>query len=545
MSIKLRALMGVSALAAFAMAGAANAGDIWGGGSTLIAPYHDQMACAYGQPAWPSTPDFVTPPGAAFALPAPPPGGCTNTTSNAVHYALTGSGGGINGIYSHDRARYGVTSIPAWATGDVQYGLSETGMLAGDVTIFNNGGTTSSGIVLSATPGAGQYAIPKTRYGALTQFPVAIAPVALAYDPTYKKVNVGGTVTSYNFRVDPAFARATGGLRLDQATYCKIVNGQITDWNDPAITALNNNTSLKDPADTGTFSVPIELVGRAESSGTTTVTTRHFANACASLSGNAFTAVAGTSTLPAAVQGPLVGNTPVAGKFTRATGSANVAAYVDFTDTPATGQTIVRGRLGYVGADYALPAASANGLTYTLYTADLKNAAGAYREPSSANATTAFSGNRPPQTATGATGNYDTTQTLWGVRTSPEDWVRVSPSSGSATLANPTPAQAYPIIATVNYLGYTCYATAAKTGSVRTSAVSGSPSGYVNYWFTRDDILTNAGLAPLPAAWKNAIINTFLTPVTATLPLNLFIDTVGTNGTADPDNSTCASLPGA
>lgn len=553
MSIKLRALMGVSALAAMALAGAANATTIAGGGSSLIAPYQRQAANCFGADVA-SLPSRTGSGTDATTITYSNFGRCNSPyvspSSDRVQYISTGSGTGIAGVYSHDAGRFGdlngtVAGIQTtWANGEttsgVQYGLSETALLDADVNIYNNGGTIQ-GVTLAASPGAGQYPLAKPLYGALVQFPVAVAPVALAYDPIYKKVNNAGTTTSYAFAVNAAFARANGGLRLDADTYCKIVNGVITNWNDPAITALNGGTSLKDPADPAAFDVPIELVGRSDSSGTTQVTTRHFAAACniAGLTNN-FTNVNGTSTLPAAVQGPVAGGTPVAGKFTLASGTNGVAAYASFTAAPAVGQTLVRGRLAYLGADYTLPAAANNGLPYTLFTTSLRNAAGSYQAPTGAAATAAFAANRPPQTATGTSGAYDTTQTAWGVRTNPADWVRVG------GLANPTPATAYPIIGTVNYIGYTCYNGAAVANTIRTPT-GGAIPGYLNYWIDEarvDDatgILTSAGLAPLPAVWQAAIKNTFLVPNASTSPLNLFIDVAGAGAT----NSTCTSAIGA
>ena len=41
----------------------------------------------------------------------------------------------------------------------------------------------------------------------------------------------------------------SGGLRLDQDAYCRIWNGQITNWNDARLKALNGNVSLQDPQD--------------------------------------------------------------------------------------------------------------------------------------------------------------------------------------------------------------------------------------------------------------------------------------------------------
>jgi phosphate transport system substrate-binding protein len=548
MSIKLRALMGVSALAAMALAGAASATTISGGGSSLIAPYQRQAANCFGADvaSLPSRTgsgtDATTITYSNFARCNSP---YVSPSSDTVQYISTGSGAGVAGVYSHDTGRFGDLNgtLPGiqttWANGDVpngvQYGLSETALLDADVNTYNNGGTIQ-GVTVSAAPTAGQYPLPKPLYGALVQFPVAVAPVALAYDPIYKKVNAGGVITSYSFAVNAAFARINGGLRLDTATYCKIVNGDITNWNDPAITALNGGTSLKDPADPAAFDVPIELVGRSDSSGTTQVVTRHFAAAC-NIAGqtNNFVNPNGTSTLPAIVQAP-PGGTPVAGKFTLASGTNGVAAYASFTAVPAADQTLVRGRLAYVGADYTLPAAANNGLPYTLFTADLRNAAGGYRAPTGANATAAFAANRPPQTALGLSGAYDTGQTAWGVRTNPADWVRVG------GLANPTPSTAYPIVGTVNYIGYTCYNGAAVANTIRTPT-GGTTPGYLNYWVDQaiiDDstgVLNSAGLAPLPTFWQTAIKNTFLVPDASTSPLNLFIDVAGAGAT----NSTCSA----
>ncbi|MDG2527250.1 substrate-binding domain-containing protein [Caulobacter endophyticus] len=558
MSIKLHAMMGVSTLAAIAAFGGVAQAQINGGGSSLVAPYHRQVADCYGvdRPLYargtPPTPINTSAPYTPYIQPF---AGCPTalSTSNTVEYISTGSGTGIAAVYSHDPLRYGDVD-PAAGTQNypsVQYGLSETALSNADVTTYNSGGVIQ-GVTLTASPsGANQYPIPEPLYGKLVQFPVAVAPVALAYDPVYKKVaDASGAVTSYRFAVNAAFARANGGLRLSQATYCKILNGQITDWNDAAITADNGGVSLKDPADPASFSVPIELVGRSDSSGTTQVTTRHLAAACGSLAGNAFTAAAGTSTLPPALIGNAVGGAPISGKFTVASGTNGSAAYLGFTATPAASSSLTQGRLGYLGADYTLPNSANNSLPYALFTADLQNGAGAYRAPTAANATTAFGANRPPETATGASGDYDPTVTAWGVRSNPADWTRVG------NLANPTPAQAYPIVATVNWIGYTCYA-AGNVDVVRTAS-AGGPVGYLNYWFddaivdtSSPNILANAGLAGLPPAWQAAIKNTFLTPTTTganpTAPLNLGIATAGTGltGTSGVTNSTCSSKVGA
>ena len=125
------------------------------------------------------------------------------------------------------------------------------------------------------------------------------------------------------------------------------------------------------------------------------------------------------------------------------------------------------------------------------------------------------------------------------MRSNPADWVRVG------DLANPTPATAYSIVGTVNFIGYTCYAPA-LVNTLRTPS-GGTTPGYLNYYL--DDtlidgasgILASAGLAPLPPGWQTAIKATFVAPTAATTPLNLFISAAGAGAT----NSTCTSATGA
>uniref|UniRef100_B0T7Q5 PBP domain-containing protein n=1 Tax=Caulobacter sp. (strain K31) TaxID=366602 RepID=B0T7Q5_CAUSK len=565
MSMKLRALAGASLLAATAaLAGAAHAGTIYGAGSSLIAPYQRQIADCYGtaQPLYSRTGATTSPVSVAvspFNYTGSPTGGApqncatSHNTTNTVQYLSTGSGTGIAGVYSHDAGRYGdvdpatsgVQNYPS-----VQYGLSETSLLAADVATYNSGGVIQ-GITLTATPsGANQYPIPKPLYGPLVQFPVAVAPVAIAYDPVYKKERLAdGTIKSYSFNV--VGGRSNGGLKLDATTYCKILNGQITDWNAPALTTLNGGTSLKDATDTATFSVPLQIVGRSDSSGTTQVTTRHLAAACGGVTGNVYTNTNGVSTLPAGLIGPtydksLTNNSAPAGetlgKFTVAAGSDGVAKYIDFTATPGltAGDTVVQGRIGYVGNDYTLPYAASNGLTFTLYNASLQNLAGNFKEPTLTTANITFGSNLPPESTN--TGVYDPSVTANGSRANPQDWVRVG------NLANPpSTVDGYPIVATTNWIGYSCYA-AGNIDVLRTA--SGGTQGFLNFFVDEalvDDtagnsgLLPSAGLAGLPSAWQRAIKQTFIQTVAATAGLNLVIAPAGTSS----PNSNCTSATGA
>ena len=205
----------------------------------------------------------------------------------------------------------------------------------------------------------------------------------------------------------------SGGLRLDQDAYCRIWNGQITNWNDDRLKVLNGNKSLQDPrdaADNGvagwnSTGVPLQIAGRADSSGTTSIFYRHLAKVCGSdginLSGNQFTAP--TTTLPLSARGGTFDGTTttgvVLGKFTLATGSGNVAKYVAFTKAPTTiGQVITQGNMAYLGSDFVAPFNSVNGNnTFNLNSADLKNQSGNFEPADGTHAGYAFSVIQPPQ----------------------------------------------------------------------------------------------------------------------------------------------------
>ncbi len=70
---------------------------------------------------------------------------------------------------------------------------------------------------------------------------------------------LGGVVVAYNV------SGVKSGLKLDGATTAKIFQGEITKWNDPAITSLNPGVTLPD--------TPISVVHRSDESGTTFVFT--------------------------------------------------------------------------------------------------------------------------------------------------------------------------------------------------------------------------------------------------------------------------------
>ena len=169
-----------------------------------------------------------------------------------------------------------------------------------------------------------------------------------------------------------------------------------------------------------------------------------------------------------------------------------------------------------------MPAVLVNGSnTYNLNSATLRNSQGQWVSPTEASARAAFSVISPPQST--ATGAYDASNTSNGLRSNPQDWVQgLAPTS---PLANPTTKGSYPITGTVNFIGYTCYATAPQTATI---------TKYLNYVSTArintdtvNGILAQAGISPLPKAWWVAIAQTFLNNGSG---LGLNIGTAGNTG---------------
>lgn len=146
-------------------------------------------------------------------------------------------------------------------------------------------------------------------------------------------VVIGGIVPVINVE-----GIGSGQLKLDGATLSKIFLGEIKNWNDPAIAALNPGLKLPD--------MRITVVHRSDGSGTTFNFTDYLSKVSP-----AWKAKVGEGT---AVQWPA----GIGGK-----GNEGVAAYVKQ----------IRGGIGYVEYAYALQ----NKMSY----ADMKNAAGKFVQP--------------------------------------------------------------------------------------------------------------------------------------------------------------------
>lgn len=529
--------------------------NVYGGGAALVAPTMAQAFGCYGNISdlyfWAGNPLGTSPPTindpTPFNYTGAPAQDCATTHyetsgNSTLNYLSANSGTGIKALYSHDLTRFGI--LPSgWVNPSNQIEVSETSLDATDASIWRNGGSGGHvGLTVVApgqTAGSGQVPNPWEHYGNLVQIPIMIAPVAIAYSSVYEKVyNSGdGSITSYKLNIKFPRGDQSGGFRLDVATLCQIYNGQIKDWNDPALKKLNGAQSFEDPADptpAKSWSVPLQIVGRFDSAGATGIFTRHLAAVCGSVTytgGITNQYAEASTTLPASLQGAhyLKGtgdNSPpageVLGKFTLADGADGVAEYLGFTRVPTAGNPkIVQGRLGYDGTDLVLPAVlSTDENTYNLNTATLKNRAGKFIAPTTVSAIASFATQLPPQSD--ADGTYDPDVTANGLRVNPQDWVQ--PILKSSYLADPVAAAGYPFVGTANEITYTCFHNA-NTLNVM--------SGFT-FWFdtaqlirAKTGLLYTNGQAPLPAAWSKAIRETFLKPVAGTLPLNLQLNVAG------------------
>lgn len=508
-TIKTILLTGAACLAALTSIGSANAQNIInGGGASLPSPTWRQAANCHGADTIqlqirPNTTALQTIPGSTH--PGCVVGAAGQEPTTDINYVSTGSGRGVSGVFSNTTTPW--SSYLGTQHSTVQYGISETAINAGNVAYYNTGtlpaGVTYAGDA-SGVPAAGGT---KAIAGPLIQIPLLIAPVTIAFDPQYTDGN--GVARTLNIVTSNA-RKPSGGLKLDQAAYCALFGAAavpITNLNDPRLTALNSLTgtggvSLQNPADTTTFNVPIEIVGRSDSSGTTSLWTRHLSAVCGTVpyANNSSRLPGGSSTAPFFTTGSTieayydkstnaVTGTVTPGKYTIAEGSDGVAKRLNYV----AGQTVFR--IGYLGPDWVLPAAATStsvATNYGLKTADVKNKSGKFVAPTTAGAAASFGAVVPPANA---------------AKSSPDNWVAAP--DRTAPQANPTALAGYPIIGTSNFLTYTCFDNTTAAGK-RTAMAK-----YLKWYYTNaatnaaTGVLAKAGFAALPAAWKTAIRTTF------------------------------------
>ncbi|MEH1841625.1 MAG: substrate-binding domain-containing protein [Nostoc sp.] len=253
----------------------------------------------------------------------------------------------------------------------------------------------------------------------------------------------------------------TGGIKLSRASYCGILNGSIKNWDDKSISADNGGQIAGN--------VPIKVVRRSDSSGSTFVLSSHLNTACKP---------AATPGLPAAyVWNRGVGTTvnwPTT--FIGATGGSGVATAIAST----------KGAIGYVD--------SATRLARNLPAALLRNKTGNYTAPSTDAITDALLG--------GTVVKYGTNPT--------NRLIRID------NLNDPTRPNAYPISTATYFLFYDIYSDATITNSIKSLLTLASGS-------IGDTFVASLGYAPLPASIKTVsigVVNTCVNSVLGPSPCN-------------------------
>lgn len=283
--------------------------------------------------------------------------------------------------------------------------------------------------------------------GPAVQVPVVAGAVTLSYNPQ-------------GLNVPP------GGLRFSRATYCGILNGNITNFNDQRITQDNNGVQVS----TGQ---PIRVVRRADSSGTTFLLTNHLETICQT----PFNWNRGVGTAPETDNSNNADNDPATinwpTNFIAAAGGSGVSQTIDATV----------GGFGYVE--------NATRNAQGLPAANLQNRAGTFVAPTSGAVSTALQG-------------------------APD--LDPDPRIITITVPNPAQAAAYPIIGVTYQLYYDIYSSASVAAGIRgfINDFVADPTPSSNPSLNANTIAADLGYAPLSSTLKTQVRNVVTTYVDTT-----------------------------
>lgn len=243
-----------------------------------------------------------------------------------------------------------------------------------------------------------------------------------------------------------------------------------------------------------------------------------------SLSGAYFNKTTGTIVTTLGAEAP--------GKFMVANGASGVHdAIVLAPDVPSSNGVLLNGKLGYLGSDYVLPAPLGTG---TFSAALQVNGAGTvYAMPNATNASAAFGTGTtailPPQST--STGAYSTADTRTVVnpttglaepidRANPLHWAAALYNNPALTLA--APQKGYPMTGVSFMLTYQCFANASTRLAInnliglilgkatKEAPLVFDPNVFISTSKTSPGINIQSGFAPMPAAWRTAMTETFL-----------------------------------
>ena len=360
-----------------------------------------------------------------------PPGSINPTVT--FRYASVGSGVGLTAFFNQT-----VPPVPP-NTATINLPVS---FAASDDPVSGTERVTGSPNDVPTPAGTPQNPVP------YIQVPVISVGIALAYNPSGLNV--------------PA-----GGIKLSRATYLGILNGTITNWNDPKIKADNGGAIIS-------VNKPIVVVRRSDDSGTTFALSSHLKAAF----GVAWNRGVGKKSIAQAggIPNPLPADTVVwPANFQSASGGGGVATKIKTT----------AGAIGYVD--------SATRLANSLQAVVLQNKAGTYNPISPTTISNAF---------VGATDQDTNARRI------------------KLVVTDPTAANAYPIVTATYILFYDKYADVKVANGIKgfINWALGVPPvpAPANVTTNPNNIAIDRGYAPLPDTIKNqarTLVNTYVDTV--------------------------------
>ncbi|ONH50600.1 ABC-type phosphate transport system, substrate-binding protein [Pseudomonas cedrina] len=296
-----------------------------------------------------------------------------------------------------------------------------------------------------------------------------LSTYASAKQPTWGKlIQVPSVATSVAIPFNKS-GTGTAGVNLSVDQLCGVFSGRLTSW------------SQIDPSLSG----DIKVVYRKANSGTTELFTRFLKAKCnPTLEGGTFAVTQAFDAsfsrgLPVGAISPLEQIDPNSTATPKAT-------FKDTSEGVMSTLNVAEGRITYMSPDYA--ATSLAGLEDATKVAKVAGVS-----PAPANVLTAISNVTPPTT------NLDN-QNLWV-----PVFGNADPSDASVV---PYPSAGYPILGFTNVIFSQCYVNADQTSQVRAFFTRHYGS---NALTNNDAAIRNNRFVPLPANWKTAIRDNFLT----------------------------------
>ncbi|WP_225769191.1 substrate-binding domain-containing protein [Inquilinus sp. Marseille-Q2685] len=349
-------------------------------------------------------------------------------SSATIAYAPVGSGGGITALINQQSPNAQPSSTPYE-----------------NATIVYNEGTNGYGTGPNFWDFSGSDAtLNSTQISAYNSAAGAARGPAIQIPTVGTSVTIPVNVTGLNIaRSTPA--GGTSGLYLSRRALCGIFTGTITNWNDPILTYDNNNTQLH-------ANLPIRVVRRSDSSGTTFLFTRHLNQVC----GTNANPIADGNNHPSnpgnLAPWNLGAGTTVAwpASFLSAAGSEGVASTVASTT----------GAIGYVSPDFTRQVSTPE-VSPAPVVANLQNQTNWAARVSD---TTPTPGEHTP-IAPSITNVGAATNTFAGTTT--QTAAAWSAALDTAALRNPAGASVYPIIGFTMLDLYTCYFPAAEATTIK------------------------------------------------------------------------------